>query len=316
MADSFRYPFRRTVNYLGAYNVLTGKNALPVLESQQFEASGPLSYSITVTGASVTLNGQSVSIETIRRISVTGQSVALTGQSVTLKKVYPLTASGSSVSLSAQSTSLEVTRLIAVTGRAVSITPQSVTLKQAHRLTVSAASVSLTGQEVTITYTPLATVYTLTVEPGAIVLTGNSVTLTKIDANATTERRGGPALGPIDSKRQRQRQQEQDAFAMFLVRQAQERIAEITKEPEHRIEAAKDALEIVSPVIEQDEAELYSELLAKIAELEAAIDAKTKWQNQLATMQLIGQVGPFLNALRMRRMDDDEAAIITLLLAA
>jgi hypothetical protein len=49
--NSFRYPFARSNNYLGAYNLLSGKAALPIMESMEF---GNQSVNSSASGVTVT----------------------------------------------------------------------------------------------------------------------------------------------------------------------------------------------------------------------------------------------------------------------
>lgn len=119
-----------------------------------FPAAAAASYTITVTGASVTLAGQSATLKSARQLAITGQSVTLTGQSVNLRRAYPLTIAGQSVSLSPQSVSLRTARQLAITGASVSLSGQSVTLNVSRSLSVTGGSVAIDGQSVTLTYTP------------------------------------------------------------------------------------------------------------------------------------------------------------------
>ena len=100
------------------------------------------------------------------------------------------------------------------------------------------------------------------------------------------------------------------------MRQAQERLATKESAPEKRIAAAKSALKVLSPVIDDEDEAEYEALLAMTAWIEKEAEARTRLQNQLAALQLMNEINPFLNNMRARLADDEEAAIMVLLLAA
>lgn len=98
MANAFGYPFKRTVNFTGAYSSL-GKNSLTILEDQLFEAAGPPNNSLSanniVAGSPVvgttTLNQRHALASTsltsgspvVQQATLGGSTVALTANNLT-----------------------------------------------------------------------------------------------------------------------------------------------------------------------------------------------------------------------------------------
>jgi hypothetical protein len=105
-----------------------------------------------------------------------------------------------------------------------------------------------------------------------------------------------------------------------LFRQAQERLATIEKESQQRIRAAKDAMQIIAPVLSGDDetSDLQDEYQAIMERIDALLaqSGQDDWKSKLAAVKIISEVSPFINAVQMRKMNDEEAAIMTILLAA
>ncbi len=171
-------------------------------QGDAFQIGGPQSGggggppTITVTSGAITLTGSSTNLKRALRLSVSTAAITLTGTSVNLKRGYRITATSSAVTLTGTSVVIRSARRIAATSAAVTLSGTSVALRAARKLAATSSAVTLTGSSVTLTYTPVASAFTLTVDTGSIILSGSLVSLTA-GSNAITG--GGHAWkGPAE----------------------------------------------------------------------------------------------------------------------
>lgn len=279
-----------------------------------FQAAASGVYTITVTGASVSIAGQSQVLRRVLPITVTGQGVTLAGQGVSLAKAYRVVVSGASVSIAGQSVSLTPIRNIAVTGASVSLSGQSVTARLVRPLTVSAASVTLAGQSVTLTYIPASVVYTLTVTGAQVAIDGQPVTLTYVFQNAPQTSRGDDA-GPARRAFRDTSGQSKAFFDEQAARELSEKLAVVArhvkaaKRPQKRdreIAAAKRHLSAIKPVAAPV---AVSTGLEKLQELVAGADDLTGVMMALAQIEAVKQVAERVR-IRRRREEDFIAAFL------
>lgn len=142
-----------------------------------FDAGGPTNYTLTASGGSYTLAGQSATLKRDRSLTAQGGSYALTGASAVLTKStpavnYTLTALGGSYAITGQSASINRNRRLTASGGAYAITGQSVTLLKSKRLVSTGGAYSLAGQAATLRKTKL-----LTASGGAYTLAGATAIL-------------------------------------------------------------------------------------------------------------------------------------------
>lgn len=132
---------------------------------------------LSVTAGTITITGQSVTLGVGLNLSVTAATITITGQSVGMVFDSPetntLNVLPANLSMTGQSVGMTVASVLTVSPGSISVSGQSVAMVVAQSITVLPATITITGQSVDLIYDPFSN--TLTVLPATITIVGQEV---------------------------------------------------------------------------------------------------------------------------------------------
>lgn len=145
-------------------------------------SAGATSYTLTVEAGTLTLSGQTVTLNRGYSLTVEAGALTLAGGTVGLARGFTLTVETGALTLAGQTVTMNVGRTLTVDAGTLTLAGQSVGMDLvtagAYVLTVEPGALTLSGQSVGMTLGRV-----LTVEPGALTLAGGTVTMTYTPAS-------------------------------------------------------------------------------------------------------------------------------------
>lgn len=146
-----------------------------------FNYAAASGYTITASGGSYALTGQSAGLKASRKIAAAQGSYALTGQAAALRAARKIVAAQGSYALTGQAASLRAARMLAAGQGSYAITGQAAALRLARVLAAAQGSYSLAGQ-----VAGLGAGRRIAAVQGAYALSGQDATLSYSGAGAKT----------------------------------------------------------------------------------------------------------------------------------